>query len=147
MCLISSLFVPGDRRCWKAEWKKDQPLLSQEEKKEMLQTEVRTENKATDQQGEASAAAVHADYGCFSMACSRCSKAEIAEEFHTRNALEWNHTMAQHHQNVYQKCHDAHALRRLARNSLFNQNRAVAAGSRAYSLSKDQLEEANRGLN
>ncbi len=55
--------------------------------------------------------------------------------------------MVQHNLDVYQKCHDAHQRRCLACNSLYNRNQTVAVGSRAHSLSKNQLEEANWGPN
>ncbi len=133
----------GSRRGKKKD--KDQPSLQQKEKKRVLQAEVRAEDKATGQQGKASAASVRVSYG-FSMVSGQHSKAEIAEEFHARNALEWNNMKAWYNQSIYQKYHDNHVLRWLARNSLFNRNKAIAAGSRAYSLSKNQLEKKNQGL-
>ncbi len=119
--------------------KKDERLLPPKEKKKASQAEVRAENKATGQQGKALAAAVRSSYG-YSTICGWRSKAEIAEEFHARNDLEWNNMQAWHNQRVYQKHHDDHALRWLACNHTFDQGRAVAKG-RAYSLIKNQLEK------
>ncbi len=127
--------------------KKDPSLPPQEGEKGVLQAEARAENEAMVQQDEVSSEAVWTGYGHYSMVCGRRSKAEIAKEFYARNALVQNPLMAQHNLNVYQGYHNAHQYRRLACNSLFHQNRTVAAGSRVHSLSKNQLEEANRGLN
>ncbi len=110
------------------------------EKKGPSTAEIRAENKATGQQGKASAASVHAGYG-LSMICNCRSKAEIAAEFWARNDLETGNTLAWHNRQIYQRFYDDHKLRRTARNSIFWRGKAVAEGSPCYSLSKNQLEK------
>ncbi len=63
------------------------------EKKGPSPAEIRAENRATGQQGKASAASVRAGYG-LSTICNRRSKAEIAAEFRARNDLEKDDTLA-----------------------------------------------------
>ncbi len=58
-----------------------------------------------------------------------------------------DHKLADHNLNAYRNCHISHQRRRLARNCLYYRNQTIPVGMRAYSLSKDQLEEANRGPN
>ncbi len=58
-----------------------------------------------------------------------------------------DYQLAKHNLDVYQKCHVIHQYRCLAHNSLYRRNQTVAVGSPAHSLSKNQLEEANRGPN
>ncbi len=123
--------------------KKDERLPLPKEKKKASPAEVQADNKATGQRGKASVAATRVSYG-YSTVCSWHTKAEIADEFHARNALEWDDMKARHNQSVYQKYHDTHMLRQLARNRVFDQGKAIAQG-RAYSLSKNQLEKKNRG--
>ncbi len=55
--------------------------------------------------------------------------------------------MANYNLNAFRQCHRSHQYRCLVRNCLYYRNRSVPKGGRAYSLSKDQLEEANRGPN
>ncbi len=127
--------------------KKDQPPPPQEGEKGVLQAKAWAEDKVTTQQGEASPEVVWTGYGHYSMVYGQCTKAKIAEEFYARNVLVQNPKLVQHNLDLYQKCHIAHQRRCLACNSLFNQNQTVAVGSAAHSLSKNQLEDANRGLN
>ncbi len=131
--------MPGSGRGKK---KAEPPLVK--EKKGPLSAEIRADNKATGQQGKASAASVRAGYG-LSMICNRRSKAEIAAEFQARNDLEKDNTLAQHNRQIYQRFHDDHNLRRMACNCIFWRGKAVAEGSACYSLSKNQLEKEKQG--
>ncbi|MCP4546847.1 MAG: hypothetical protein GY835_10330, partial [bacterium] len=84
-------------------------------------------------------------YGRFSTVMGRRSKAEFHEEFHARNAYVQSFNVAQYNLSKFQKCHIAHQCRRFARIVMYKQNRTIAAGSIAHSLSKNQLEDVNRG--
>ncbi len=123
--------------------KKEEQLPPPKEKKKASQAEIRVDNKATGQQGKASAAIIRDSYGYSSVSDQRM-KAEIADEFHKRNKLVQDNMKAQENERVYQKYHDTHALRRLACNKVFNRGKAVTPGQ-AYLLSKNHLEMKNRG--
>ncbi len=98
--------MPGSRR-----GKKRKEPLPAKEKKGTSTTEAWADNKATGQQGKASAASVCAGYS-LSTICGRKSKAKIAAEFLARNRLETNDVLAQHNQQIYQKHYDDHILKR-----------------------------------
>ncbi len=96
--------MPGNG---KRQPKKKEP--APKEKKGTSSAEVRADNKASGQQGMASAAAVHASYGQ-STICHHRMKAEIYEEFLTRNKLELDNAKAGHNRQIYQKFTQEHAL-------------------------------------
>ncbi len=127
--------------------KKDQPPPPQEREKGVMQAEAQAEDEVATQHGDMLPIPAWTGYGHFSTVCDRRSKARIAKEFYAKNALVQNYKLAQHNLHAYQKCHVAHQRRRLAHNILYNRNQTVTVGSRAHSLSKNQLEEANRGPN
>ncbi|MCP4545555.1 MAG: hypothetical protein GY835_03680, partial [bacterium] len=84
-------------------------------------------------------------YSRFCTVMGRRSKAELREEFYARNAYVQSFNVAQHNLSAYQKCHVAHQYRRFTQIVMYKQDLTVAAGSVAHSLSKNQLEEINRG--
>ncbi len=126
--------MPGS----KAGKKKEEWLLPPKEKKK-----ASSDDKAMGQKGKALAAAIRGSYS-YSTVASWHMKAQIAEEFHKRNALEQDNAKVQENQRIYQKYHNTHGLRQLARNRVFDTGEAVAPGN-AYSESKNQLEKRNRG--
>ncbi len=79
------------------------------------------------------------------MAMGRRTKAEFREEFYKRNAYIRSFFVAQDNLRAYQECHVMHQCRRFARIVMYKQNRTVATGSISHSLSRNQLEETNRG--
>ncbi|MCP4676427.1 MAG: hypothetical protein GY854_13125, partial [Deltaproteobacteria bacterium] len=129
------------------EEKKDQPLPPKEKKEEAMQAKAQTGGETVNPQNEAMDIPPWTGYGRFSMVMGRCTKAEFAEEFYARNALELSFKLAKHNLNACQKCHAAHQYRRLARNVRYYRNETVNVESGVHSLSKNQLEEANRGPN
>ncbi|MCP4548692.1 MAG: hypothetical protein GY835_19720, partial [bacterium] len=86
-----------------------------------------------------------AGYGRFSTVMGRRTKAEFRDEFYKRNAYVRSFFIARDHLRAYQECHVAHQRRCFARIVTYKQDQTVATGSIAHSLSKNQLEEANRG--
>ncbi len=122
---------------------KDQLPPQQKERKRVSPAETRADNKAMGEQGMAAAASIRATYGMKTVS-GRRSKAEIAAEFRARNALEKNDKQAQYNQEIYARYRDDHAERWRVRNSVFWHSKAVAQGQWCYSLSKNQLEKANR---
>ncbi len=123
--------------------KKDQPPPPQKGEEGVMQAEARTEGETMTQQSNATPIPAWMGYGRFSTVMGRRSKAEFAEEFYARNALVQNYKLAQHNLDACQKCHITHQHRCLACNSQYHRNQTIAVGSRAHSLSKNQLEEAN----
>ncbi len=123
--------------------KKEELLPPPKEKKKASQAEIQADNKATGQQGKASAAIICGSYS-YSSISNRRTKAEIADEFHKRNKLELDNKQLRENERIYQKHHHTHSLRRMAHNKVFDKGKAVALGL-AYSLSKNRLEKANRG--
>ncbi len=122
---------------------KNQPPPPQKKEEGVMQAKAQAEEEVATRRGDAALVLPWMGYGRFSTVCGRCTKAEFAEEFYARNALEPNYQLAKHNLNVYQKYHVAHQCRRLAHNCLYWRNRTIAAGLRVHSLSKKQLEEAN----
>ncbi len=88
--------------------KKKETLLK--EKKGTSSAEVQADNRASGQQGMASAVAVCASYGQ-STICNCRMKAEIYEEFLARNKLELDNAKARHNTQIYRKFTQEHALR------------------------------------
>ncbi|MCP4548475.1 MAG: hypothetical protein GY835_18615 [bacterium] len=123
--------------------KKEEVLPPPKEKKKASQAEIRADNKAVGQQGQASAAVIRSSYG-YSSVASRRTKAEIADEFHERNKLMLDNKQAMENRRIYQKHHDTHSLRRTACNKVFERGKLVSPGI-AYSESKNRLERANLG--
>ncbi len=80
------------------------------DKKGMSSAEVRAEDRASGQQGLASAAATHVSYGQ-SKVTKRWMKAEIKEVFQARNRLELDDHKARHNFQIYSKYTQEHAHR------------------------------------
>ncbi len=129
------------------EEKKDQSPPPKEKEEEAIQAQAQAGSGTVDSQEGAMDIPPWTGYGRFKMVMGRRSKAEFAEAFYARNALAPSYYTARHHLDAYKKCHDVHQRRRLSRNVRYYRCEPVEVGSWAYSLSKNQLEEANRGPN
>ncbi len=131
----------------RGEERKDQLPPPKEMEEEAMQAEAQAGGEIVDSQEGAMGIPPWDGYGRFKTVMGRRSKAEFAEAFYARQALESSYLLARHHLDTYKKCHDAHQRRRLSRNVRYYRCEPVTVGSWAYSLSKNQLEEANRGPN
>ncbi len=132
--------MPGNGKRQK---KKEPPL---KEKKGMSGAEVRAVDRASGQQGLASAAAIHAVYG-HSTVTNRRTKAKIQQEFEARNKLELDADKARHNYQIYRKYTQDHALRRESRLECFGRGRALSRGHMYFSDSRNKLALHKRGQN
>ncbi|MCP4600158.1 MAG: hypothetical protein GY847_06420, partial [Proteobacteria bacterium] len=107
------------------------------------QVQVQDEDDNADLQGED--IPPWSGYGRFSTVMGRHSKGEFQREFYARNACVTSARVMQRNLSAYQQLHVTHQRRRFARIVMYKQNRTVAEGSISHSLSKNQLEDVNRG--
>ncbi len=91
--------------------KKKKEVHKPKEKKVMLHTETKSDDRASGQQGLASSAATRVSYGQ-SMVTQRRMKAEIKEEFRARNKQELDANKVRHNYQIYSHYHQDHGVRR-----------------------------------
>ncbi len=132
--------MPGNR---KRQMKKETPP---KENKGMSNTEVRADDRASGQQGLASATAIHASYG-HSTITKHWMKAEIQQEFLARNKLELDADKVRHNFQIYHKYTQEHALRREVHLECFGRGKALGEAHNYFSDSKNLQELHKHGPN